>query len=136
MIALIGQKGTKSPAYFGVRERETGQACPFKIERKPARSRSQNRAQRSGSVLEGRRNGMSELCLFRRSKGYEICADAVMLRIGRAAGSITPTTSPPNRIRFAASWFAGIRSVVISPARLSSHFSVCTAGAGESFPRP
>ena len=79
---------------------------------------------------------MSELCLFRRSEGYEICADAVMLRIGRAAGSITPTTSPPNRIRFAASWFAGIRSVVISPARLSSHFSVCTAGAGESFPRP
>ena len=106
----------------------------------------------------------------------------VMLRIGRAAGSITPTTSPTNPIRLAASWFAGIRSVVISPARLScallnchasaaarraaslrlgrktgpllrplvfcprfgpsallrtpTHFSVCTAGAGETFPRP
>ena len=42
---------------------------------------------------------MSELCLFGRSDGYEICADAVMLRIGRAAGSITPTTAPPNRRR-------------------------------------
>ena len=79
---------------------------------------------------------MSELCLFRRSEGYEICADAVMLRIGRAAESITPTTSPPNRIRFAASWFAGIRSVVISPARLSSHFSLsCFSGcATRGFP--
>ena len=79
---------------------------------------------------------MSELCLFRRSEGYEICADAVMLRIGRAAGSITPTTSPPNRTRFAVSWFAGIRSVVISPARLSSHFGLsCFSGcATRGFP--
>ena len=59
-----------------------------------------------------------------------------MLRIGRAAGSITPTTSPPNRTRFAVSWFAGIRSVVISPARLSSHFGLsCFGGcATRGFP--
>ena len=59
-----------------------------------------------------------------------------MLRIGRAAGSITPTTSPPNRTRFAVSWFAGIRSVVISPARLSSHFglSCCGGCATRGFP--
>ena len=42
----------------------------------------------------------------------------VTLRIGRMAGSITPTTPPKPTRAWGAPWAFGIRSVVISPVRL------------------